>query len=210
MTGSQGPNDSHSTRRRLWRFVRDAGRNGVVVGRVVDHFGTLDADLVRQTVANLKKGGYVTQLGGKGTAWLVDMDCKVPRGEKCELGPGWNEEDDEALALRQLVVKAPETQPATAPSEPVPDLSPKAPRPAGAPVPDQGIRCLPFVRAHQAAAPAARSAFKAALASDGTLQMQLKDGPTVELDADETRELFAWMDRLGGLGLVATLPGGHA
>lgn len=51
MTGAQGPNDQHSVRRRLWRFVRDAGRNGVAAGRVVNHFGMLDADQTRELFA---------------------------------------------------------------------------------------------------------------------------------------------------------------
>jgi hypothetical protein len=207
MTGAQGPNDAHSTRRRLWRFVRDAGRNGVVVGRVLDHFGMLDADLVRQTLSNLKKGGYMTHAGGRGSAWLVDMDCKVPRGEKSELGPGWGDAVDDGLPVQQRIVKAPEAQPEAAVAL---DLSPAAARPAVALVPPQGVRCWSVLKDYQENTVAAPRPFKASLASDGTLQMQLKDGPTVELDADETRELFAWMDRLAGLCLVDTLPGASA
>lgn len=48
--------------------------------------------------------------------------------------------------------------------------------------------------------------FLAALYSDGTLWFQLGDGRQVDLQPDETREFFAWLDRLGGTSLVDRLP----
>lgn len=48
--------------------------------------------------------------------------------------------------------------------------------------------------------------FLAALYSDGTLWFQLGNGRQVDLQPEETREFFAWLDRLGGTSLVDRLP----
>lgn len=48
--------------------------------------------------------------------------------------------------------------------------------------------------------------FLAALYSDGSLWFQVGDGRQFDLQPDQTREFFAWLDRLGGTSLVDRLP----
>ena len=48
--------------------------------------------------------------------------------------------------------------------------------------------------------------FLVALYSDGVLWMQLEDGQQVDLQPQETRALFQYLDRLGGTALAEALP----
>lgn len=76
-------------RRTLWRAIRDAGVNGLTSSQVADRFASLAASQRSNVLYLMVRNGYAKKREGKGTAYFVDIDCRVPKGEQSHLGPGW-------------------------------------------------------------------------------------------------------------------------
>jgi len=180
---------------RIWRIVRDAGKNGTVLSRVAARAPEFDTKVVSNLLYLLKTGGFVQQLDRLG-AYYVDADCRVPAGEDSHLGPGWDEPEempDKVAAPatpRQSTSEAPHLQSALT-AWPEPTATKRTAKAKNdAPAPD----------------PVNLRSFKAALASDAKLSLHLKTGREIELDAEDTRRLLTYIGCLAGTDLCHILP----
>jgi len=178
---------------RIWRIVRDAGKNGAVLSRIADRAPECDTKVVSNLLYLLKTGGFVRQLDRLG-AYFVDDDCKVPAGEDPRLGPGWDEPE--------------ETADKVAPSAPQRQTKSEAPQLQSALTAWPEPAAMPRQAKNDAPAPASVSSrsFKAALASDAKLSLHLKSSREIELDAEDTRRLLTYIGCLAGADLCHILP----
>lgn len=200
--------DPQGIRARLWRYVRDAGRNGVPAVAVLDHFENLDEGCVRNHLYLLKAHNFITQTEAR-KPYFVDADCKVPAGERAELGPGWDEPADEAPSVQRSVkwtmpIGGIGTGIGITMSDLVADTSPSR-RPPPAPLPPPQIEVPVFINelANPSKQPAAPgrvhtpkgAGFRAALSSEDTLLLRLTGGQELELCQQDTARLVAWLSR---------------
>lgn len=221
-------------RRILWRAIRDAGVNGLTSSQLADRFEGMASGQRSNVLYLMVRNGYAKKREGKGAAYFIDIDCRVPKGERSHLGPGWDPSgkdggDDDAteraldaearrlseqstvgLDLQRAWSGTLSAEYSTQPATRVVAAVETAPAPPSRSTAAGLLGWTPAVgnereRPISAFAAAPARSFRSSLCSDGTLALELKSGGVVVLDQEETRALFAWLDRLQGAGLAQSL-----
>lgn len=162
----------------VWRAVAAAGRRGTTFGQLTDRFkGRYDYSPLKVIVKSLRDCGYLLS---KGAARLAIYTINPDRLPIDEPRPAWLDDAADDAADR-----AGNTTAVRMPAQPMSVFN-------QGPPPVAGDRPAP--------APTVRFNTLFALDSAGRLRIETAGTQVLQLNPDDTRALFRWLDQLTGTG----------
>lgn len=187
---------------RIWRVIA-ASRQGQTLADLVERFkGVYDDEVIRMTIGSLRQSRYCEAQGlGRGSRTVITG--KLPLGE--QLPAWWGEaiEVEPKADAASTPVPRPSTPawpfgnakpaPADLYTQDEPDGDDATPAPAAQPA--------PAARPRREPAPTDRFTPLFCLDSAGRLRIEAVGTQVLQLNPDDTRALFRWLDQLTGTGL---------